>query len=179
MVSRALRRFALISLTFAMIVSGLGFLIYGAIYWWTLNGSHFGELAQISSINETCDLPKLLSLAEYTWILTLIVPGIAPAVCSIAIIQHTTPESCTRNRKAFISQVNDVRSTPHEWWQRERARMEWPRFGWEDTNEFKKWFRNRCDLPNTILSVFLAFFCYAVIVIVVVLIYIWTTPVST
>jgi hypothetical protein len=176
MVSTALRRFALGSIAFAMIVSELGFLAYGAFYGWILTRSLFDQISPVYHSNQTCDLPNLVRLANYTWILTLIVPGIAPAVSSIAIISHTSHESCVRNKQAFVAQVSDIGSDLYSKWQESLSRLNWPSVGWEDTDKFEKWFENRCDLPHTLLWVFLGFFLYAVGAIAVVLIYVWTKP---
>jgi hypothetical protein len=138
--------------------------------------SHFGDLSPVYGRNQTCDLPNIVHLAQHIWVMTLIVPGIAPAICSAAIISHTTPSACSENREGFVAQVSDRSSSLYSQWQEEIRGLGWPKSGWESTPEFVNWFRNRCTLPNTLLWVFLALFLYAIVAFAVVLVYVWTTP---
>jgi preprotein translocase subunit SecY len=151
-----------------MVISELGFLIYGAIYWHSIADS-FGKIHR----SETCDLPLLVDLAQYTWILALIVPGVAPAVCAIAVIRHTSESQCTMHKQMFEEQyLTGMNPEFSQYWNgsltKKNQSLNW-------TSEwFLDWFSNRCALPHFLFALFLGMFLYVIFVILITFIYIWT-----
>jgi hypothetical protein len=168
MASESHRQFAFWTAVPLMIISQLGFLIYGAIYWHSITDS-FGKIHR----SETCDLPLLVDLAQYTWILALIVPGVAPAVCAIAVIHHTSESQCTMHQQMFEEQyLTGMNPEFSQYWNNYIAKRKWT-LNWTG-QPFTQWFWNRCGLPHLLFALFLGMFLYVVLVILITFIYIWT-----
>jgi hypothetical protein len=152
----------------AMLASEFGFLIYGSLYW-----SRINSFFTLVMYEEGCFLDSLPLLSLETWLTTLIVPGIAPAVCAIAIVKRTTPERCETSKLAFIRQATTSSSRLYPVWEN-YSRAEFGRPDWQHSTWFDDWFAARCNRPHAILWIFIGFFFYVVLVVFCVLIYVWT-----
>jgi hypothetical protein len=162
-------RIFMATVALAMLLSQLGFLIYGAIYW-----SSIRRIFALVEQENGCPLRALVSYAEHMWCLSMITPGLAPIAAAIAIVIRTDTQTCTASKTEFVRQANNEFYNLYYEWRDDDARAITDE-NWGESDWFQEWFDQRCDLPHDMVTASLGLLGYAGIAVVGVLALMWVS----